>query len=104
MDKVVAGTTAYLTVNFKDQAGDPAIPSTVSYTVVNLSTGTTITASTSVTPSSSVEIVLSKDTDTYSPGNTRTYDTRRVIVTATYSGSAQVVDYFDYMVINPDKA
>ena len=63
MDKVVAGTTAYLTVNFKDQAGDPAIPSTVSYTVVNLSNGTTITASTSVTPSSSVEIVLSKDTD-----------------------------------------
>lgn len=104
MDKVVGGTTAYLTVNFKDQYGDPAIPSTVSYIVTNLTLGTTITASTSVTPSSSVEITLDQDTDTASPSEEYTYDTRRVTVTATYSGGGQVVDYFDYVVISPTTA
>lgn len=104
MDKVIAGTTAYLTVDFKDRYGDPAIPSTVSYTVTNLDTGATIRSSTSVTPSSSVEIVLTAALDTNSPGVNKTHDTRRVVVTATYSGDAQVVDYFDYEVINPDKA
>lgn len=104
MDKVVAGTTAYLTVDFKDQNGDPAIPSTVSYTVVNLTSGATIRASTSVTPSSSVEIVLTAALDTASPAADIQYDLRRVIVTGTYSGTSQVVDYYNYQVINPERS
>lgn len=104
MDKVIAGTTAYLTVSFKDQYGDPAIPSTVSYTVTNLDTGAQIRGSTSVTPSSTVELVLTANLDTLVPSGDKTFDTRRVIVTGTYSNNGQVVDYYDYQVINPDKA
>lgn len=104
MDKVVAGTTAYLTVDFKDKDGEPAIPSTVSYKVDNLGTGAVIRASTSATPSSSVEIVLAADVDTASPGPDFTYDVRRVTVTGTYGSTAQVVDYYDFQVINPERA
>ena len=103
MNSVVAGSTSYLTVNFFDEDGNPAAPSTLSYKVDNLDTGAAIRASTSITPSTSVEITLTADVDNVAPTSSNAYDTRRVTVTGVYP-SAQTVQYFDYVVIDPARA
>lgn len=104
MDRVIAGTTTYLTVNFKDKDGAAITPSAVSYRVDNITTNTEIRDWTSVTAASSTEITLTHDVDNVSPGTEYTSDRRRVTVKGTYSGSKQVVDIYDYIVINPDNA
>jgi len=103
MNSVVAGSTSYLTVNFFDEDGNPAAPSTLSYKVDNLDTGDAIRASTSLTPATSVEITLTASLDNVAPVSPNAYDTRRVTVTAVYP-SAQTVQYFDYVVIDPARA
>lgn len=103
MNQVIAGTTSYLTANFFDEDGNPSAPSSVSYKVDNLDTGAVIRASTSATPSSSVEITLTADVDNVAPTSPNAYDTRRVTVTGVYP-SAQTVQYFDYVVIDPARA
>lgn len=102
MEKVVAGTTTYLTVDFKDKTGAAATPSTVTYKVDNITTNANIRDWTSVSASSSVEITLTADVDNASPGTNYTSDVRRVTVKGVYSGSAQVISFYDYIVENPD--
>lgn len=103
MNQVIAGTTSYLTANFFDEDGNPSAPISVSYKVDNLDTGAAIRGSTSATPSANVEITLTADVDNVAPTSPNAYDTRRVTVTGVYA-SAQTVQYFDYVVIDPARA
>ena len=103
MNQVIAGTTSYLTANFFDEDGNPSAPISVSYKVDNLDTGATIRGSTSATPSTNVEITLTADVDNVAPTSPNAYDTRRVTVTGVYA-SAQTVQYFDYVFIDPARA
>lgn len=103
MNQVIAGTTSYLTANFFDEDGNPSAPISVSYKVDNLDTGATIRGSTSATPSTNVEITLTADVDNVAPTSPNAYETRRVTVTGVYP-SAQTVQYFDYVVIDPARA
>lgn len=103
MNQVIAGTTSYLTANFFDEDGNPSAPASISYKVDNLDTGASIRGATSVTPASSVEITLTADVDNVAPTSPNAYDTRRVTVTGVFA-SAQTVQYFDYVVIDPERA
>lgn len=98
MDIVNEGTTGYLTVSFYDKTGALAAPSTVSYRIDCLSSGTEIVDDTSVSPASSVEIQLTAANNAIVSGLPR--ERRRVTVTGTYSGDQAVTHQYDYEVRN----
>lgn len=100
METVIAGSTSYLQIVFRDKDGNLAVPSAISYRVLCLTTGTEIRSSTSVSAASSVEIVLTASTDNVIQTSTNAKEVRRVIVTSTYSGSQALVEYYDYTLIN----
>jgi hypothetical protein len=58
MDTVNERSSAYITVNFLDKTGAPAVPSTVTYSTKCRSTGTAIKTDVTVTPAASVQITL----------------------------------------------
>lgn len=101
METVIAGSTCYLQVVFKDKDGNLAIPSAITYRVLCLTTGTEIRSSTAVSAASSIEIVLTGGTDNVIQTSTNQKEVRRVLVTSTYSGSQSLVEYYDYTLINP---
>jgi hypothetical protein len=101
MINVIAGTTSYLTVDFFDENGAASSPLSISYTVTSLFNGATIRAATSVTPAISVTIVLTASQDNGNLPAGESYDSRRVTVTAGFSGGASSVSYFDYNVTSP---
>lgn len=99
MENVSAGSTAYLTATFRDKTGALAVPSTVTYKVDCLTTGTVILASTSATASSSVEFTLTPTINTIQT-STNQKEVRRVTVTGSYGASDAIVAVYDYVVIN----
>ena len=102
MENVIAGSTAYLTVTFRDKDGALAVPSTISYKIDCLTTGTAILASTSVSAASSIDITLTPTNNTIVTA-TNSREVRRVTVTGTYSGTDAVVSVYDYNLINPSR-
>lgn len=98
MDIVNEGTTGYLTVQFFDKAGSLAAPSSVSYRIDCLTTGTVVVDDTSVTAGTSVEIQLTAANNAILGGRAR--ERRRVTVTGTYAGSQAVTHQYDYEIAN----
>lgn len=93
------GSTGYLSVAFYDKANLPALPSSISYTVRCLTTGTVLRAPTSLTPATSIEILLSpSDNAIQQAGNP--YETRLVTVSASYGASDAINDDYTYQVRN----
>lgn len=99
MQRVNEGSTAYLTVDFLDKAGLPAVPSSVSYSIYCLTNRQEVRAATAVTPAAQVEITLTPaDTAIIDAGNP--VEVRRVTVSATYGGGEAVNDDYDVAVDN----
>lgn len=98
-EKINEGTTAYLTVTFKDKAGVNAAPTSATYRVDCLTTGTAIRAATALPAGASVELTLTKtDNRIVTPANVR--ERRRVTVVGTYGADDQVQEEYDYDVLN----
>lgn len=98
MDTVNEGTTAYLSVAFKDKDGVAAAPSSVSYRIDCLTTGTAILGDTSVSASATVSITVTAAQNAIL--GSRSMERRRVTITGTYAGSEAVREQFDYQVRN----
>lgn len=93
------GTTAYLTVTFKDKAGANAAPASATYRIDCLTTGAAIKATTPLSAGASVEITLTKtDNRIVTAANVR--EQRRVTVVGTYGADDQVQHEYDYDVLN----
>lgn len=98
LKQINEGSTGYLTVTFKDKAGDPAAPSGITYRIDDLASGTEVLGDTAVTPGASVEITLPPSV--HVPiGNARTQH-RRVTVKATYGADDGINAEYEYELIN----
>ena len=99
MKVVKEGSTAYVTVTFKDKAGVSAAPSTLNYSLHCLTTGAVLRNAVTLTPGASVEIVLTPvDNAMQIAANLR--ETRRITIKAGYGASDAVNDQYDYEVAN----
>ena len=99
MEVINEGTTAFLTVAFKNPAGVTVAPSAISYRVDCLTTGGSLRAATSVSPAPTVEIELDEAIDNVILGSDA-YERRRVTITANYGSGYQAIDYHDYLLKN----
>lgn len=99
MQIVNEGTTAYLTVSFKDKAGAAAAPSTLTYSLHCLTTGAVLRNNVSLTAGTSVEITLSA-TDNAMQSQSNRRETKRVTVKASYGAGEAVNSQYDYQVAN----
>lgn len=98
MDSVNENSTAYLTVAFADKTGAPAVPTSATYRIDDITNNVPIRASTALTPAASIEITLA-------PGDNaiagRASEIHRVTVTAQYGGAGDAVsNEYDYQVNN----
>lgn len=100
--QVNEGSTAYLTIEFADKDGLPAVPNTVTYRIDCMTTGTAILASTSLTPASSLEITLSATYNRIIAQDNK-YEKRLVTVVAGYAGSEALTSEYTYLVKNLSK-
>ncbi|MBI1397054.1 MAG: hypothetical protein GC151_13845 [Betaproteobacteria bacterium] len=99
MDRINEASSGYLTASFYDKAGALAVPSTVSYRVDCITTGTAVRSATSLTAASQVEIHLTSD-DNAIQVSSNSVERKRVTVTATYGSGDQVQAEYDYEVAN----
>lgn len=99
MMQVNEGTTAYLSVSFKDKASSDETPVAISYRIDDVRSGTEIRDSTAVTAASTAEITLSP-ADNRILNTTQNYEARRVTVVATYGADDQVTAEYIYRVVS----
>lgn len=99
MVTVNEGSTAYLTVTFRDKSGALAAPSSLSYRIDCLITGQVVRADTALTPADTVEITLTPaDMAIITASNSR--ETKRVTVKAGYGASDAVNGEYELIVKN----
>lgn len=97
MATVKEGSTAYLTVTFKDKAGALSAPANLSYRIDCLATGQVVRGDTPLTPASTVEITLTPaDMAILAAGSA--YETKRVTVKAGYGAGDAVNDEYSLIV------
>lgn len=99
LSEVNEGSTSWLVASFYGKDGNPETPDAVVYEIWDIPSGTQIKSETSLTPGPDVEITLSS-TDNKILNSELFREARRVIVTATYSGSQKLVSEFVYHVKN----
>jgi hypothetical protein len=92
-------STGYLNIALLDKNGDPAIPTTLSYSIQCLTNGQEVRASTALTPGTTAEITVTPS-DNAIIDDSNAYETRRIIVTAVYGADDELVSYYDYTVKN----
>lgn len=98
-DIVNEGSTAYLSVSFKDKAGALATPASLTYSLRCLTTGAVLRDAVPLTASSQVEITLTPaDNTLQNPGNL--YETRLLTIVAGYGASDALQDQYEYLVKN----
>lgn len=89
-------STAYLTVTFKDKAGNLAAPQSLTYRIDNPATGVEVRADTALTASDTVEITLTPADHTLAGASN---ERRRVTVKAVYGASDALNSQYDYQVL-----
>jgi len=99
MKRIPEGTTSYLTVDMLDKAGNPAVPTTVSYSIYCLTSKQSVRASTSLTPAAQIEITLTPS-DMAILNQANKIERKRVTVVASYGAGDGVNDEYDYQVDN----
>lgn len=99
MFTVNEGSTCYLKVDFYDESGKALSPSSVSYRIDDLETGTSILASTSVAPASSITITISPSDNAMVNSGLST-ETHRITVQAPFRYHEQINGQYDYQVAN----
>lgn len=92
-------STAYLTASFFDADGQPAAPSSVTYSVYCMTSGQQLRAATSVTPAATVTIQLGA-TDTLIVGPANAFERRRVTVSAIYGADDELHQDIEVVVRN----
>ena len=92
-------STSYVTVVPKDKDGVAATPATLVYQIDCVTTGTNMKAETALTPGTSVEITITPTENAINDQN-NSHEERVVTVTAGYGASDQVIEEFDYLVMN----
>lgn len=98
-DIVNEGSTAYLSVSFKDKAGSLAAPASLTYSLRCLTTGNVLREDVALIPASQVEITLTPADNTLQiPGNQ--YETRLVTVVAGYGAADALQEQYEYLVKN----
>ena len=98
MDQVNENSTAYLTVAFADKTGAPAVPTSATYRIDDVTNNVPIRGVTALTPAASIEITLVPADNAISG---RASEIHRVTVTAQYGGATDAVNSeYDYQVVN----
>lgn len=92
-------STAVITASFFDADGEPAIPSSLVYSVWCMTTGEQLRAETSLTPVAVAEITLDA-TDTAIQDATNSFERRRVTVSATYGAGDELHQDIEIVVRN----
>lgn len=98
-DTINEGTSAWLTVTFKDQAGANAAPTSATYQVDCLTTGTAVRAATAMGAGAAVEIALTED-DTAIQLAANATERKRVSVIGSYGAGDKVKAQYDFIVTN----
>lgn len=93
------GSTAYLSVEFRDQAGELAVPASISVRVDCASTGTALRPPTALNPASQIELTLSPLENRIVSASNRA-ERRRVTVTASYGAADAATADYEYTVRN----
>jgi len=88
-----------LTIEFLDEAGLPAVPSSISYRIDCVTTSTAIRADTAVAPASSIDLALTPD-DTRIVTQSNRVERRRVTLVATFGPGDQLTQDYEYSVRN----
>lgn len=99
IDVVNEGTSKKLRLDLTDEDGAPAAPSTLTYRVDCLTTGTAIRATTALSPAASVDIGLTPD-DSAIVDDSNRMERRRVTVVAGYAADDDVTAEYDFNVKN----
>lgn len=100
MERVKEKTSAYLTVTFEDKDDAAAQPTSSTYQIDDVKTGSAIRISTALSPTAGVvEIHLDK-TDNTIQDVTRKSERRRVTVNGVYGSDDEVHDQYIYEVVN----
>lgn len=92
-------STSYLTITFKDKDGNLAAPSSATYQINCMTTGTEIKADTALGGGSSVEVTISAAENALIDQTNR-LERRRVTVDASFAGGQEHHEEFDYYVKN----
>ena len=98
-DSVNENSTSYVTAVPKDADGVAALPASMVYQIDCVTTGTAIKAETALTPGTSVEIEIDA-ADNAIISQTNAVERRQVTVTAGYGINDQVIEVYEYRVIN----
>ena len=98
--RIKEGTTATLTMVFKDENGDLVVPDIGSYRIDDVQTGEEILGNTSFDPISSTHEVIITETDNRIVSDMKTSEVHRVTVEFTYSVNRKGADKFDIIVEN----
>ena len=95
-------STAYLTVNFKDKNGVLEAPTSISYRIDCITNDQQVKDDTAVAAASSIEIELTK-TDNAIISQLNNSEKRLVTVTGIYGGDDQIVNEYNYDLMNMKK-
>lgn len=99
MDHINEGTTAYVTVTFRDKNGTPQAPSSAAWLVIDRATGQTMKAEAAISPAEAVELTIPASVNELVNQRKR-FEVRRVIVRAQYGADDAINAQFDYQVLN----
>src|SRR3569832_2168915 len=86
-----------LTIEFLDEAGLPAVPSSISYRIDSVTTSTEIRADPAGAPASSIELALTPD-DTRVVTQSIRIERRRVTLVATFGPGDQLTQDYEFSV------
>lgn len=99
METVNEKTTSYLKVDFKDKDGNPTVPSSILYSVMDKASGTVVRSDTAIGAASSITIALDS-TDNTILNVLNKIETRVVTVKASYGATDKFNDDFEYELVN----
>lgn len=100
MERVKEKSTAYLTVTFRDKAGSAQAPTSATYRIDDVATGTEVLNDTAIgTVAATVELTLPPSVNALL-GTDNPHELRRVTVVALYGADDAVRDEYVYEVVN----
>jgi len=103
VERVNERSTRWLTIGFKDRAGDAAAPSSASYRIDCLTSGSEIRADTALPAGASPEITLTPD-DNAIVDESHRVESRLVTVYGLFGADDELYLAYEYDVINLRKA
>ena len=94
-----AASSGTLTIEFLDEAGALAVPSSISYRIDCVTSGAVIRNDSSIAPASTIDLALTPD-DTRIVTPSDRMERRRVTLVVTFGPDDQITDDYEYTVRN----